>query len=240
MKNRISPLTLNPIGAARTPYKEKFAVPRQPGLAPHAEAVLSFFPPYNCKDAFDGIESFSHLFVIFVFDRALNEGFKAKVRPPRLGGNERVGVFASRSPFRPAHLGLSVVKLLGVDYDERDGISLRVAGADLVDGTPIVDIKPYIPFVDSIPDARGGFAAEKPELYKVSFEPEVLKALEPLGSAALLAIEETLAQDPRPAYKGDLDEKIYTAALYGFDISFKHTGDGIRVTGARKLGDEYV
>lgn len=233
--NQPQSYNIKPIGLVHSPYGQKFAVPRQPGLAPHAEAVIEFFEPYDDPRAFCGLEGFSHIHLLFIFDKAPYDHFKATVRPPRLGGNTRVGVFATRSPFRPSSLGLSIVRLIGIE--ETDGhVRLRIGGADLVDGTPIVDIKPYIPFVDAVADAQGGFAEDPPELRKVIIPDEIARMLkEELGHNRFLAISETLAQDPRPAYKGDYDEKLYFARLYNYDIGFISHENEIRVETAVKL-----
>ena len=232
--NQHESITIFPIGYVSSPYGEKFAVPRQPGLAPNARSFIHFYPPYSAPLAFEGLEGFSHIHVIFLFDRVEYKGFKATVRPPRLGGNKRIGVFASRSPFRPSRLGLSVIKLEQVI--SREGtVILEVSGADLVDGTPVIDIKPYIPFVDAVPNAEGGFAPEPPNLHEVSFSAQALQDLGALNEKELIAIKETLAQDPRPAYKGDHEEKrIYGALLYGFDVHFVASQSGIKVINAKR------
>lgn len=228
------PINLSPIGYVSAPYGEKFAVPRQPGLAPHARSYLHFFKPYCDPQAFVGLEGFSHIHVIFLFDKVEYSTFKAMVRPPRLGGNRRVGVFASRSPFRPSRLGLSIIKLEQVLL--KDGkVVLEVSGADLVDKTPILDIKPYVPFVDAVVDAKGGFAPNPPKLCTVNFSEQSLRDLAPLDHTELMAIKETLAQDPRPAYKGDESSPhIYGALLYGFDVHFTKDTQGITVLDAQK------
>jgi tRNA-Thr(GGU) m(6)t(6)A37 methyltransferase TsaA len=221
-------IVITPIGTMRTPYGQKFAVPRQPGLAPHALGVIEFFKPYGVKEAFGGLEGFSHIHILFVFDKAPYANFHATVRPPRLGGNTSCGVFASRSPFRPSSIGLSTVKL--VEILEHEGeVSLVVEGADLVDGTPIIDIKPYIPFVDAIPNALGGFASKMPPQYPVHFSDEAKLKLADLGERRLLAITETLAQDPRPAYKDDNDDKVYYALIYNRDVMFRVKNSVIEV-----------
>ena len=156
-----SPLSLQPVGILHSPYKEKFAVPRQPGLVPSARARLELLPPCNDAQTLRGIEQFSHLWLIFQFHECASQGWHPTVRPPRLGGNERVGVFASRSPFRPNGLGLSVVQLLGV-HQQGPRLWLELAGIDLVDGTPILDIKPYVPYADSHPQACGGLLFHQP------------------------------------------------------------------------------
>ncbi len=220
--------TIEPIGRIRTPYGQKFAVPRQPGLAPDAYGLIEFFSPYAQEDAFRGLKDFSHVHVIFIFDRARQDKFHATVRPPRLGGNTSVGVFASRSPFRPSSLGLSILKLIKVE-SIKGHVRLWVAGADLVDGTPIVDVKPYIPFVDSIPDAVGGFAKAPPNCFKVEYSQQALDKLSDLDARHRRAISQTLSQDPRPAYKGESDEKIYYALIYNRDVMFKVEDHVIKV-----------
>ena len=149
-------LTLSLIAHIHTPFAEKFGVPRQSGLAPTAGRIV-FAPEYRNPDALRGLEGFSHLWLVWVFDRSARDGWSPTVRPPRLGGNQRMGVFATRSPFRPNPIGLSCVELSGVEWDTPDGPVLHVRGADLVDGTPILDIKPYLPYCDAKPEAKGGF-----------------------------------------------------------------------------------
>ncbi len=212
-------LSISPIGFIRSPYKEKFAVPRQPGLAPDSVSVIEFYPPYNDELAFEGIDGFSHIHVIFLFDKIDYKKFKPKVRPPRLGGNVSVGVFSTRSPFRPNRLGLSILKIHRV-IREKGKVSLEVLGADLVDNTPIIDIKPYIPFVDSVPEAVGGFASAPPPMFEVIFENDTESVLRKLGEQKFRAICQTLSQDPRPAYKDATDDKVYVVKIYSFSISF--------------------
>src|SRR5574344_217276 len=221
-------ISIKPIGFIRTPYQEKFAVPRQPGLAPDALRVIEFYPPYNDELAFEGIEGFSHIHVIFLFDKSDYQKFKPKVRPPRLGGNTSVGVFATRSPFRPNTLGLSIVKIHRV-IREKGKVSLEVSGADLVNNTPIIDIKPYIPFVDSVPNAIGGFATEKPPVLDLVFLNDTKTKLQTLGEQNFNAICQTLSQDPRPAYKDATDSKEYNAKLYDKDIWFKVNDNKISI-----------
>ncbi len=227
------------IGWIKSPFADKFAVPRQPNLAPSALAEIFFYKPYSDPQAFFRLDSFSHLHVLFVFDRLPdNRPFKAMVRPPRLGGNAHVGVFASRSPFRPSRIGLSVVKLEEIRH-QRGEISLLVSGADLVDGSKILDIKPYIPFVDAIASARGGFAQEPAAVKKVEFSEQAEASLETLSKMELQAVTEVLSQDPRPAYKDDAaDPKIYHATLYNFEFSFYVRAHTIFVSDARKLPKE--
>lgn len=212
----MSELTLRPVAHIRTDFPTKFGVPRQSGRAPSAEGTVVFEPQYRDESALRGIGGFSHLWLIFDFSEAHRDKWSPTVRPPRLGGNVRVGVFASRSPFRPNPIGLSAVRLVAVEKTAECGTVLRVAGADLVDGTPILDIKPYLPFTDSIPGAVGGFAdAEVAHRLEVIF-PDVLAALVPEGKRAALC--ECLADDPRPSYQDD--DRVYTMPYAGREVDF--------------------
>ena len=215
------------IARIRTDFKEKFGIPRQSGLVDSLRARIVFEPEYRVREALRGIEDFSHLWLIWEFSEAKREGWSPTVRPPRLGGNKRVGVFATRSPFRPNPIGLSSVKLFGVEHSAADGDVLIVSGADLMDGTPIYDIKPYLPFTDSHPDAKGGFADEKKE-YSIEVEvPECIAKAVP--AERLEEIKELLAQDPRPSYHDDEDRE-YGMTYAGLDISFKMIDGRLEVT----------
>src|SRR6478736_5715820 len=173
----MSPIPMSPVAVIRTSFGEKFGVPRQPGLAPSAKGRIVFENTYRNPDTLRGIEGFSHLWVIFQFHLA--EGWSPTVRPPRLGGNERVGVFASRSPFRPNPIGLSVVKLERVELDSPEGPVIHVSGVDLVDGTPVLDIKPYVAYSDALPEARSGFAGAPPEAsLSVEFAPGLREGID--------------------------------------------------------------
>lgn len=206
-----------PIAIARTDFKEKFGIPRQSGRAPSLTAEIVFLPEYRQEEALRGIESFSHLWVLFEFSKAKDIPYSPTVRPPRLGGNTRVGVFASRSPYRPNRIGLSCVKLERVKRTEKEGSVLVVSGADLLDGTPIYDIKPYLPFADCIPNAVGGYADEKAE-YKLQVEfPNNL--LEKLPKDKQNALLECLSDDPRPSYQ-DEEDRVYGMNFAGFEIKF--------------------
>ena len=217
-------LTLSLIAHIHTPFAEKFGVPRQSGLAPTAGRIV-FAPEYRNPDALRGLEGFSHLWLVWVFDRAARDGWSPTVRPPRLGGNQRMGVFATRSPFRPNPIGLSCVELSGVEWDTTDGPVLHVRGADLVDGTPILDIKPYIPYADSHPDAMGGFASVPAgETLEVVIPPELLARIPEAHREALRGV---LAQDPRPHYQKD-PERIYGFPFAGMEVRF--SVDGTRLT----------
>ncbi|MGB5855898.1 MAG: tRNA (N6-threonylcarbamoyladenosine(37)-N6)-methyltransferase TrmO [Oceanisphaera sp.] len=222
---------LDTIGIIRSPYKEKFAVPRQPGLVSTATARLEMLAPYNEPSAFRGLAEFSHLWLMFVFHQTQDKGWNPTVRPPRLGGNERVGVFATRSTFRPNPLGLSVVRLLDMCKDGNK-VWLELGGVDLVDGTPIVDIKPYLPWVDSVPGAHGGFAPTPPDLsMEVRFTPAAELACARSHIADLqLFITEVLMQDPRPAYKRKQEEwQQYGVRLYDYNVRFEVFGQLTRV-----------
>ena len=196
---------IEPIAHIRTPFPEKFGIPRQSGLVAEAKGIIVFDPKYREPDALRGIEGFSHLWLIWGFSAVEQDGFTPLVRPPRLGGNEKRGVFATRSPFRPNELGLSVVRLEGVEKTKGKGVVLNVSGVDLLDKTPIYDIKPYIPYADAHPDARGGFASDPDEgVLIVNCDDEVLERLGDDATAVLAA----LARDPRPAYHDD-PERVY-------------------------------
>jgi tRNA-Thr(GGU) m(6)t(6)A37 methyltransferase TsaA len=220
-----SPLPqLAQIGVIHSPYREKFAVPRQPGLADAVTTQLELLPPYNNVHCVRGLEDFSHIWVLFLFHQNPSQEWHPTVRPPRLGGNQRVGVFASRSPFRPNPIGLSVVELVRIHHDQQR-IWLELAGADLVDGTPIVDIKPYIPFVDSKPLALGGFAPDTPDIIPVMFARDVeaaLSKLELLHPHFRRFIQQVIGQDPRPAYrKGQADDAHYGVHLFDYNVQWQ-------------------
>lgn len=211
-------LTLRPIAHIKTDFKEKFGIPRQSGRAPSLTAELVFAPEFRNPDALREIEGFSHLWLIFDFSLAHREEWCATVRPPRLGGNARVGVFASRSPFRPNPLGLSCVQLLRVEKREKEGCVLILSGADLLDGTPVYDIKPYLPFADCKPDATGGYAsAHERDGLQVVFPTELQEKIPESKRAGLL---ECLADDPRPSYQDEPD-RIYGMAFADLEIKFK-------------------
>lgn len=215
----------DPIAIIHSPYKEKFAVPRQPGLVPSAKAELEILPPYNDINAFLGLEAFSHLWLVFVFHKnRQQEQFSPTVRPPRLGGNKRMGVFATRSPSRPNPIGLSLVEFHGIkQYNGK--IFLQLSNIDLVDETPIIDIKPYIPYADAKPQALAGFAQQSPEpVMKVVFSDQALQRLSQVEQdypELQQLIIEVLQQDPRPAYKKNKpDVKVYAVHLSDFNISW--------------------
>ncbi|WP_422767245.1 tRNA (N6-threonylcarbamoyladenosine(37)-N6)-methyltransferase TrmO [Photobacterium leiognathi subsp. mandapamensis] len=230
------PYSIAPIGIIHSPYKEKFAVPRQPGLVPSARSEIILQGDANSLEAVRGIEQFSHLWLLFLFDQNLEAGWRPTVRPPRLGGNERIGVFASRATFRPNGIGMSAVELKGVRH-ENGNVIIELGGVDLVDGTPIVDIKPYIPYSDSLPEAQGGFASNAPDLMPVCFSEAALNQLPSKNKAYYqTVISEVLAQDPRPAYKkGKPDLKQYAVHLFDFNVHFSVTEQQITVNQIEKV-----
>ena len=216
-----------PIAHIRSDFSEKFGIPRQSGLVEELTAAVVFEPPYRVPDALRGLEGFSHLWLIWEFSQARREGWSPTVRPPRLGGNKRLGVFATRSPFRPNPLGLSCVRLVEVRQDRALGPVLTVAGADLLDGTPIYDIKPYLPYADCKPEAVGGFAAQpKGADLEVDCPDRLLDCVPEGKRAALLAV---LAQDPRPQYQDD-PNRVYGMAFAGLEVKFRVAGERLTVT----------
>ena len=215
-------MTVNIIARIRTELPEKFGVPRQSGLVPQLRGTIVFEPAYRNPDALRGLEGFSHLWLIFQFHQAVREGWSPTVRPPRLGGNTRMGVFATRSPFRPNPIGLSSVRLLEVEREGPQGPSLVVAGADLMDGTPIFDIKPYLPYTDSHPEALAGFTAPLEEVPLEVVFPQTLLERVPEGHQE--ALQAVLARDPRPSYQDD-PERVYGMAFAGCNVRFT-VGEG--------------
>ncbi|ENM5774256.1 tRNA (N6-threonylcarbamoyladenosine(37)-N6)-methyltransferase TrmO [Vibrio mimicus] len=228
---------IEPVAIIESPYQEKFAVPRQPRLVPSATARLKLLGECNCAEAIRGIEQFSHVWLLFLFDQNLAAGWKPTVRPPRLGGNERIGVFASRATFRPNGIGMSAVELRGVSK-EGDQYYLELGSVDLVNGTPIIDIKPYIPYSDSIANAQGGYAEQEPERIAVTFSEQAQQTLNahPEGHIRRAAISEVLAQDPRPAYKKNrADDKLYAVNLYDWNVKFTVTNEAIVVSAIERF-----
>ena len=213
------------IARIRSDFPEKFGIPRQSGLVPQLRAKIIFEPEFRNADALRGIEGFSHLWLIWQFSAAVRETWSPTVRPPRLGGNERVGVFATRSPFRPNAIGLSCVRLEGIAHEEGLGDVLLVSGADLMDGTPIYDVKPYLPYADAHPEALGGFAPSPKETVEVDCPPELHSALPEGQREALLGV---LAQDPRPQYQHD-PERVYGMSFGSWDVRFRVCGERLEV-----------
>lgn len=215
--------SMQPIAHIRTDFATKFGVPRQSGLVGSLESTLVFQPPFRAPEALRGLEDFSHLWLVWVFHRSVRESWSPTVRPPRLGGNARMGVFATRSPFRPNPIALSCVRLAGIDYDTPQGPVLHLLGADLMDGTPILDIKPYIPYADCHPEAAGGFAAAAPKALLQVVIPDRL--LERISEGRREALRGVLAQDPRPHYQED-PERVYGFGFGGQEIRFR-VSDGV-------------
>lgn len=208
---------IRPIARMKSDFSTKFGIPRQSGLVQELRSTVIFEPEFRNPDALRGIEDFSHLWLIWQFSEAVRTEWSPTVRPPRLGGNTRMGVFATRSPFRPNNLGLSCVRLLGVEHTEQYGTVLHVGGADLMDGTPIFDIKPYIPYADCQPDAAGGFTDSAGDfLLSVDFPPALLALLPEDKREAAVAV---LSHDPRPSYQRK-PGRIYGVSFAGFDIRF--------------------
>ena len=210
-------VTIKPIARMHSDFSTKFGIPRQSGLVEQLRSTIVFEPEFRNDDALRGIEDFSHLWIIWQFSEAVRDGWSPTVRPPRLGGNTRMGVFATRSPFRPNNLGLSCVKLLGVEHTSEFGTVLHVGGADLMDGTPIFDIKPYIPYSDCKTDAAGGFTSNADDfLLEVIFPDELLQKLPENKRDAAIGV---LSHDPRPSYQRK-PGRIYGLTFAGFDIRF--------------------
>ena len=214
------------IARIHSDFHQKFGIPRQSGLAPGTEALVVFEPEYRRPEALRGLSGFSHIWLIWQFSEAVRENWSPTVRPPRLGGNKRMGVFATRSPFRPNPIGLSSVELIALEKVPGKGTVLVVAGADLMDGTPIYDIKPYLSFTDSHPEARNGFAQEHLEdTLQVDFPEALLSRIPEEKRSGLIA---ALSQDPRPAYQNDPDQP-YGFAFSGLDVRFKVRDGVLRV-----------
>lgn len=219
-------VSIQVIARMRSDFPTKFGIPRQSGLVEQLRSTIVFEPAFRNPDALRGIEGYSHLWLIWQFSEAVRSDWSPTVRPPRLGGNTRMGVFATRSPFRPNSLGLSSVRLLGVEQTEQDGTVLHVGGADLMDGTPIFDIKPYIPYGDCHPEATGGFTDTAGDfLLRVEFPPALLNLLPDGKREAAVAV---LSHDPRPSYQRKPD-RVYGLTFAGFDIRFTVSGDTLTV-----------
>lgn len=214
------------IARIHTDFSTKFGVPRQSGLVDALESTIVFEPEFRNSDALRGLDGFSHLWLVWVFDQAIREIWSPTVRPPRLGGNQRMGVFATRSPFRPNPIALSSVKLAGIEQTDAFGTVLKIRGADLMDGTPILDIKPYIPYADSHPDAIGGFASVPAgETLDVQIADDLLERVPENRREALRGV---LAQDPRPHYQND-PERIYGFGFAGLEVKFSVDGSSLIV-----------
>lgn len=223
---------IRPIARMKSDFPSKFGIPRQSGLVEDLRSTVVFEPEFRNPDALRGLEGFSHLWLIWQFSEALRQDWSPTVRPPRLGGNTRMGVFATRSPFRPNNLGLSCVKLLGVEHTAQFGTVIHVGGADLMDGTPIFDIKPYIPYSDAHPDALGGFTDGAGDfLLEVDFPPHLLEVLPAGKRDAALAV---LSHDPRPSYQKK-PGRVYGLPFAGYDIRFTVEENKLYVKEVSKL-----
>ncbi len=229
--------TLEPIGEVHSCFSEKFGIPRQPGLVRAAVGQVEFYPPFNRVEMFKGLEDFSHLWVIFLFHQTIPEGWKTTVRPPRLGGQKRVGLFASRSPHRPNHLGMSVVRLEKVCV-EKGSVHLEISGVDLLNGTPVVDIKPYIPYSDGTPEATCGYAPIPAGQNRVKMTPEVelffQEYLQTTGRELRELVLQTLRTDPRPASQRTVGRE-FGMLLWDVNVRWRVTADGFEVLSCQKI-----
>ena len=225
-------ITIKPIARMHSDFASKFGIPRQSGLVEELRSTIVFESEFRNEDAVRGIDDFSHLWIIWQFSEAVRDGWSPTVRPPRLGGNTRMGVFATRSPFRPNNLGLSCVKLLGVEHTAEHGTVLHVGGADLMDGTPIFDIKPYIPYSDCQTEASGGFTSNADDfLLDVNFPKELLQKLPADKRTAAIGV---LSHDPRPSYQRK-PGRIYGLTFAGFDVRFTVEESTLTVVEVTKL-----
>lgn len=228
-------ITMHVIARMKSDFGDKFGIPRQSGLVDELISSIVFEPEYRNPDALRGLEDFSHLWIIWQFSKAVRDGWSPTVRPPRLGGNTRMGVFATRSPFRPNEIGLSSVKILGIEHTEQYGSVIHVAGADLMDGTPILDIKPYIPYCDSHPDALGGFTTNAGAyLLEVTDPDNQLKKIPQSKRQGLIGV---LSHDPRPSYQED-NERVYGLNFAGANVRFVITNNILTITDISKASEE--
>lgn len=213
--------SVSPVGIVRSCFKEKFAIPRQPQLAPAARGVLELLPPFDQGDAVEGLEQVSHVWLLFLFHQALEDKPRLKVRPPRLGGNKSMGVFATRATHRPNGIGQSVVRLEGVEPGR-----LLLSGIDLLDGTPVLDIKPYVPYADSVAEASNLMASDAPEPIRVQWSESALPQAHThalrLGEHLVELIEQCLAQDPRPAYQVPPPERVYGVKFWDVQVRWHY------------------
>jgi tRNA-Thr(GGU) m(6)t(6)A37 methyltransferase TsaA len=220
-----------PIGFVHSCFKEKFAIPRQPALAPAAKGEIELYPPFDDPLALEGLESVSHLWLSFIFHQTMSKDneVRLRVRPPRLGGNKKIGVFATRATHRPNPLGLSVVKLDGIKNGR-----LQISGIDLLDRTPIIDIKPYVPYADSNPEAINGIASASPELTEVHFSDEALLSAQQHGQRLQQPvkelIEQMLAQDPKPAYQKPDPKRVYGVKIWDLEVNWQYIDTNILIT----------
>lgn len=223
----------NQIGVIHSCYQQKFGIPRQPGNVTAAESELELLPPYNQENLVRGLKGFSHLWVHFIFHKTMDEGWRPTTRPPRLGGKQRMGVFATRSTHRPNPIGLSVVRLRGIKSGNGKLI-LQLTEADLLDGSPVIDIKPYLPYADALPEAKGGFAPLPAVMAEVEFTAEAmdkcLKYEQKTGRQLVLLVKQVLGQDPRPAYLRETTDRRHGSALWDVNVVWESKGDHFLVT----------
>ncbi|PJE80796.1 tRNA (adenine(37)-N6)-methyltransferase [invertebrate metagenome] len=232
--------TVRKIGIIHSCYQQKFGIPRQPGLVNASTAQLELLPPFNQEPYIRGIQGFSHLWIHFIFHKTMEEGFKGTVRPPRLGGKQRMGVFATRSTHRPNPLGLSVVALKGVQSGNGK-LVLELQGADLLDGTPVIDIKPYLPYADAIPEARGGFAPAPSKTVDVQFSEQALIRCqhykERTGKDIINLIRQIVSQDPRPSYLKSTTHRRHGFLLWDRNVVWESRGNHFLVTDLEYLSE---
>lgn len=226
------------IGVIHSCYRQKFGIPRQPGIVTAAEATLELFPPYNRENLVRGLDGFSHIWVHFIFHKTMDEGWRPTIRPPRLGGRQRMGVFATRSTHRPNPMGMSVVELRGIESGNGK-LTLKLGAVDLLDGTPVIDIKPYLPYADALPEAKGGFAPLPMAMAEVKFTDQAmsqcLRYQQRTGRQLILLIEQVLGQDPRPAYLRESTGRRHGIALWDLNVVWEFTNQHFLVTALEPL-----
>lgn len=222
-------LTIETIATVHSPYKQKFGIARQPGLVPAAEICIALHPEFQA-DCVRGLEAFDYIWVHFIFHGVLGEGWAPLVRPPRLGGKQKKGVFATRSPHRPNHLGLSLLKLESIST--QGAVKLWCSGADLLDQTPVVDIKPYIPFVEAKPEAKAGFACDEPAKLEIAWHEKSGRGR--LSDDLASLVSQSIAQDPRPAYQ-NIPERIYVMSIANYEIRFQINGNRALILSAQPM-----
>ncbi len=227
---------LRPIGRLETPYRDKYGVPRQAGLVPSARGRLVLEAEFRREEALRGMEECSHLWIIFLFDGVQEEEVRLSVRPPRLGGNEKLGVFATRSPFRPNRIGISACRFHGFDHDADDGPALVLSGVDLMDGTTVIDVKPYLPYADSIPGAWSRLAPEAPERLPVRVAEEASEAFAEISESQQEVILETLRLDARPAFH-EKQGRVYFLRIFDLDVAWEVRESECVLCGIRNLGE---
>ena len=237
-KDQRSSYQFEQVGVIRSCYRQKFGIPRQPGIVSAAEAELELLPPFNQENLIRGLEGFSHIWVHFIFHETMDEGWRPTIRPPRLGGRQRMGVFATRSTHRPNPMGMSVVELNSIKSGNGKLI-LQLGAVDLLDGTPVIDIKPYLPYADALPNAKGGFAPLPSIMAEVRFSDHALELChqyeKKTGRHLVRLVEQVLGQDPRPAYLKETVERRHGTALWDVNVVWESVGDYFIVTDLEPL-----